>query len=186
MAELKNTPIISQTPSEFIKLFSYQNDDMIVFNEESSFKMFLLILGGVELFFILLSIAAHSRQVLWGLLMPISVFMVSLFFPKDKMEFNKKSKELIIYRKGITSGVKVHNWNDLILSISHNPGRVTNLKIDIINKAKDEMATCLFLGNNDIALKAFIEYLNDFMSGRPIKEHYYIEKKADKQSVEED
>jgi hypothetical protein len=120
------------------------------------------------------------------LVVPLIGLTAFFLFPKIEIEFSQKLKEITIYWKGIVSKNKVFQWNDIVLDTGHIPGRITTLKIDVINKVTNEIAVSMAMGRDEKRLYACINFLNDYMAGNPLKEHYYIEKKKDEHFFDQD
>jgi hypothetical protein len=176
-------------PSEFANLSYYEDSDKIVYKEKGISRI-LIILSIISAVIIIPSFTL-PRSILFqylfaGLIGPIIGFIALFVLPKIEMQFHRKLKELSICSKGIISKNRVYNWDELELGIGHIPGRISVIKIDIYYKTTGQAINSIAMGRNNDKLQACIEFLNDFMSGRPIKEHYYIEKKADKPPVKED
>jgi hypothetical protein len=175
-------------PAEFEKTFQAASLDTIIYSERNKgpvmfflFVSLLLLIPGLGISRLLL-----LKYVCIILVAPMIGIIALYVIPKVEIKFRRKSKEITIYWKGILSKSKVYEWNDVILDSGHIAGRMTTHKIDIINKVTNEFVVSLVYGRDEERISGCISFLNDYMAGNPLKEHYYIEKKKDEHFFDQD
>jgi hypothetical protein len=164
-------------PSEFCKSFQAKKEGTILYTGEGSALILFIIIFGITVLIVSLSLITHDFKGLWALSVPIIILITALAISDEDVEFNRETNKLIFYRNGIASGNRIYELNRIRFKVGHRAGRITTLTIDIIDMVTEQIVGTMFMGNNDDDLNSCIEYLNDFIAGNPIKEHYILPKK---------
>jgi hypothetical protein len=172
-------------PSEFKEVFLWKNSDEIIFTGRETYG-FVIVFSIVLFMIVYYSLTSKYYPLLWFASIPILIIIAFFLSPKETIGFNRNKKEITVSWKGIFSGQKRHSWNELRLERSAPTGRGFGANYVIHNKVTGRDVSILSISQNQRKNGVLMLFLNDFMEGKLIKEHYYIDKNADKPPIEED
>lgn len=172
-------------PEEFSKYLSFNSEGILCFdyylvNKKSIWSSLLYAIPMVLIFGYFFKMLILFLSI--SIVLVLAAIICTIIFPKNLLLFNKKEQLLqLSYRK---SGkiLRTNPWNEVKMRtkteyIAHGQISVTHGYVPIIyfdNKNTDKNIHNLTLkSRSHKELDALMHFFDDFMSNRPIKEHYY-------------